>query len=108
MRRDIAAAGASALAMALGFPLFIGTFPVFIGPVSQAFGWGARVYPQSLLTVAITTAVAAPLVGQLIDRIGARPVVIAGLVAWAADIFALSLLSGSEAQLLSLYVVMGI
>ena len=108
MRRDLTAAGASALAMALGFPLFIGTFPVFIGPVSQAFGWGAKVYPQSLLTVAITTAVASPLIGQLIDRIGARPVVVAGLVAWAADIFALSLLSGSEMQLLSLSVVMGI
>jgi MFS family permease len=108
IRRDLAAAGASALAMALGFPLFIGTFPVFIGPVSQAFGWGAKVYPQSLLTVAITTAIAAPLIGQLIDRIGARTVVIVGLVAWAAEIFVLSLLSGSEAQLLSLSIVMGI
>ena len=71
--------------MSLGLaPLFMGTFPVFLPPISKELGWGAAVYPQSALMAGTASAVAGPLVGAALDRFGVRAVLLTGLIGWAA------------------------
>lgn len=95
--------------MSLGLaPLFMGTFPLFLQPVSQTFNWGAATYPQSVLFVAMAAAIAGPFVGRLIDRWGARPIILLSLLVWASSVFALSLLNGSPTQMFVIAVFMGV
>jgi cyanate permease len=95
--------------MSLGLaPLFMGTFPVFLPPISKELGWGAAVYPQSALMAGTASAVAGPLVGAALDRFGVRAVLLAGLFGWAVALFTLSELGGSHAQLLSIAALLGI
>ena len=95
--------------MSLGLaPLFMGTFPVFLPPISKELGWGAAVYPQSALMAGTASAVAGPLVGAALDRFGVRAVLLTGLIGWAAALFTLSELGGSQAQLLTIAALLGI
>jgi cyanate permease len=86
----------------------MGTFPLFLKPISEEFGWGAEVYPQAALVIAMMMALAGPLVGKLIDRLGVRPILLAGLAGWATGLVGLSWLSGSRLQLLTISALMGI
>lgn len=108
MSRALGAAFGSAVCMSLGLPLFMGTFPLFLKPVSEEFGWGAEVYPQAAFVLATTMALVGPAAGRLVDRLGVRPVLLVGLVGWSLSLASLSWLSGSKIQLLSIAVLMGI
>jgi MFS family permease len=108
MSKALGAAFGSAVCMSLGVSLYMGTFPLFLKPVSEEFGWGAEVYPQAALVIATVMALAGPLAGKLIDRLGVRPVLFVSLVGWAVCLAGLSWLSGSRIQLLSLAALMGI
>ena len=105
--RGLGPAIACAMAQTLGFPMFLATTPLFLSPVSHSLGWGAAVYPQSVLVAAATAALVGPFIGHLMDRFGARSVMIAGLLGWSLAIFSFSLLNGSETQLLALSVLIG-
>lgn len=108
MRSAVAAALAAALCMSVGLaPLFIGTLPVFLPPVSRALAWGAAIYPQSALAAGVTSALTGPVIGYLIDRFGVRPVVMLGLLAWASSLFGLSTLNGSRMQLIGIGILIG-
>lgn len=108
MFKGIAAAVTCAICMALGpAVLFVGTFPLFLPAVSQEFGWGAGIFPQGLLFMGAANAFAAIAGGRLLDRFSVRRLVLAGLVFWAASLFALSLMNGSEVQLVIITLVMG-
>lgn len=64
------------LAVAFG-PAFIASFGLYIKPISEEFGW-SRTEVSSLYSIAaILGAVGTPFLGFLIDRKGARPVIIA-------------------------------
>lgn len=109
MSKAVAAAFACAFCMSLGLaPLFMGTFPVFLQPVSRDLGWGAAIYPQSALVAGVASALIGPVVGHLIDRFGVRPLMLVGLVLWAGSLGALSLMNGSQIQMLSIAVIMGV
>lgn len=108
MFKSIAVAVACAMCMALGpAVLFVGTFPIFLPAVSDEFGWGAGIFPQGLLLMGAANALAALIGGRLVDRFSVRWLVLAGLVCWAGTLFALSVMNGSEAQLLVVTAVMG-
>ena len=70
--------------------MVLNTFPIFLKPVAEDMGWGRGALSIALLTGAIGTAVAAPIAGLIIDRIGARAVMATGAV-----IIGLGLLAGS-------------
>ncbi|ADG10227.1 major facilitator superfamily MFS_1 [Caulobacter segnis ATCC 21756] len=102
-RQAVAVAVACAICMGFGFaPIFFGTFPQFLEPVSRQFQWSAAIFPQAMLISGVTGALSGPLVGRLIDKLGVRKVLLPGLVAWAATLVAMSFLNGS---LVMLYVV---
>lgn len=109
MSKGIGAAFACALCMSLGMPvLFMGTFPLFLQPVSEEFAWGAGIYPQAALIAGTTGALVGPVIGQLIDRFGVRPVMFVSLLGWAASLIGLSFLDGSQLQLRCISALMGI
>jgi len=72
---------ASALCMAVGMSaIFMGSFPVFLQPVSADLGWGRAVFPEVITVSSIAAAVLMPFGGRLVDRIGVHQPVAVGLV----------------------------
>ena len=58
--------------------MVLNTFPIFLKPIAEDMSWGRGALALSLLVGAIGTAVSAPIVGLLVDRIGARSVMAVG------------------------------
>ncbi|HEU4960742.1 MAG TPA: MFS transporter [Sphingomonas sp.] len=84
---------ASALCMAVGMSaVFMGSFPVFLEPVSTELGWGRATFPQIITVVSVSGALLMPFAGRLIDRIGVRWPVAAGLAFVSLGMFLLSFL----------------
>ncbi|MDR6743328.1 putative MFS family arabinose efflux permease [Herbaspirillum sp. 1173] len=107
-REGIVVAIACSICMGLSFaPVFMGTFPLFLEPVSQRFHWSAATFPQAMLISGLTGALSGPLVGRLIDTMGVRKVLLPGLLAWAAILAAMSLLNGSIILLYVISALMG-
>jgi MFS family permease len=96
------------ICMGLSFaPIFMGTFPLFLEPVSKDLHWSASTFPQAMLISGLTGALSGPLVGRLIDTLGVRKVLIPGLLAWAATLAAMSFLDGSVVMLYVIAALMG-
>ncbi len=83
-------------------------FSVFIGPLSQTFGWTRGAIGFGLLLSSLGGAIASPFVGWLVDRIGIRGVVLPAIVAFALLTAAFSLLNGSLPLYFALLFVLGI
>jgi len=71
--------------------MVLNTFPVFVEPLTREMGWSLGGLAAASLAGAATSIVLFPIAGKLIDRVGARPVMIAG-----AATIGLSLLAGSR------------
>lgn len=103
------AAAACAICMGLSLaPLFLGTFPLFLQPVSREFGWGASVYPQSIMIAGLVGALIGPLIGRFIDTLGVRRVLLPGMAVWAAALFSLSFIGGDIVLLYIVCAIMGV
>ncbi len=90
-----AASLASTVGLAFGPSTFIiFSFGVFIGPLSAAFGWSRPAIAFGSTIIALMAMVVAPLQGYLIDRYGARPVVLTSIPFFAGGMFLMSQLSG--------------
>jgi MFS family permease len=58
--------------------MLLNTFPILLKPMGEDMGWGRGPIMIAMLMGALGTAVAAPIAGKMVDRFGARPVMIAG------------------------------
>lgn len=76
-----------------GIPFY--TFGVFVVPLATAFGWTRGQAAGAASFLILGTAITAPLIGSLIDRIGARSVALLSLFALSLGYFALPLINGS-------------
>jgi MFS family permease len=84
--------------------MVLNTFPIFLKPITEDMGWGRGALAVALLAGSLGAAVAGPVAGMMMDRMGARPVMLAGAIT-----IGLALLAGSRITLLwQLYVVFGI
>jgi MFS family permease len=87
--------------------MVLNTFPIFLKPIAEDMNWGRGALALSLLVGAIGTAVSAPIVGLLVDRIGARSVMAVG-----ALIIGLGVMAASRVallwQLYAAFAVMGV
>lgn len=83
--------------MALGVSaIFMGSFPIFLAPVSHEFGWGRATFPQIITVVSLCAAVLMPVAGRLVDRVGVHRPVTAGLAFAALGLLLLSFLGGVD------------
>ena len=78
------------------------TQSVFLGPVTAEFGWQRGDVQLGFAIMMLSTIVTSPLVGAIVDRVGARPVALAGLIGHALAYMALSFVTES---LLAYYVL---
>lgn len=105
----ILAAIACVLCMAFGpAVLFLGTFALFLNPVSSDFGWGAAVYPGGLFLSGIVGALTGPFAGRLMDRYGVRTVLVPAFILWALALAGLSYIEGSSMRLYAVCGLMGV
>ena len=99
---------ACAIGMAVSVvPFHIGTFPLFLKPVSAEFGWGRADFAASVQISAIFAALAAPFVGRAVDRWGAKRLLIPAIIIYALATMAQSQLTTSRPQFIATYVVLG-
>jgi MFS family permease len=76
----VVAASTIGLGCGLG-TLVAATFGVFLGPLEQEFSWAQSEVLSALLVVTITASFLAPIVGAVVDRYGARRIILASFVA---------------------------
>ena len=103
---------ATAVACVIGMmvsvvPFHIGTFPLFLQPVSHEFGWGRAAFAVSLNISSILAALAAPFVGRAVDRLGARRLLVPAIILYALATMAQSLLTPSKPQFYLTYAALG-
>ena len=69
--------GAAFFGVMAGFgSLVVFTFGVFLKPVSHEFGWSREAISRGFGFAALAVAVASPKLGQLLDRLGPRKVIL--------------------------------
>jgi len=96
--RPWGAIAASAICMAVSMSaVFMGSFPVFLEPVSRDLAWGRAVLPQIITVISLSAAVLMPLCGRLVDQVGVRIPVALGLTLVASGMGLLSLMRSNGA-----------
>jgi MFS family permease len=83
------------------------TFGIFLKPLSSEFGWSRESISSAFGIAAMTVAVCSPLLGRLLDRYGARRVVLCCMVVFGIAIASLSLLTASLWHLYATFFVLG-
>lgn len=92
--------GLLTLTITAGTGLFV--IPVFIDPIMLDTGWSFSQVSQGIMFFGLTAALLSPLLGALIDRFGARRMMILG----CALNFMTTLLLGRVTELYQLYIVL--
>jgi MFS family permease len=89
-------------------PIIVPTFGVFLKPLSQEFGWSRAQISLafSLSTVGLTLTV--PGIGRLVDRFGARRVIVPAALLFGLSVLSLSFLSASLWHFYGIYLLMGV
>ena len=78
---------ACGLGLACGLASVItGTFSIFLGPLRAEFGWTPSQTFTGLLLVTAAVTIAAPFMGSLVDRFGAKRMILVGFAMQAAVI----------------------
>lgn len=88
--------------------LVVFTFGVFLKPVSSEFGWSREAVSRGFGFAALAVAVASPKLGQLLDRLGPRKVILPCYAIYAVALLSLAFLSPHIAQFYAIFVVIGL
>jgi len=86
-----------------GGPINIWTFSVFLKPVAEALHIGRADLAGALAVASAFGACLSPVVGLLLDRFGGRPVIITGIVMFAAATAMQSLMTAAPLVIYSLF-----
>ncbi|MCZ2150562.1 MAG: MFS transporter [Bryobacterales bacterium] len=88
--------------------LFVFTFSVFLKPLSLEFGWSRQEISTAFGIAAMTVAVSSPILGRLLDRYGARPVVLACMAVYGAAFGSLAVLTPNLLHLYLIFFLLGL
>jgi MFS family permease len=102
----IAAASGFGLACSIA-TVVAATFSIFVGPIRSEFGWTASAPFWAPLAVTLTAALFAPFVGGLVDRHGARRVILVSFLLEALVLASFHQMDGSLAGFYARYVALG-
>ena len=95
------------LVMAVTIASSFDTLGVFLLPLSKQFGWSRTQVSLIATVLQLSSAVAMPLVGLIIDRVDAKRVMFCGVIALGLALLAASR-ANSLAEMLAVYVVIGL
>jgi predicted MFS family arabinose efflux permease len=88
--------------------LLVFTFGIFLKPLSAEFGWSRESISTAFGIAAMTVAVCSPALGRLLDRYGARPVVLCCMTVFGLAFGSLSFLTPNLAHLYATFFVLGV
>lgn len=98
----------AALGMAIGFaPLFVSTSGVFMSAVTKEFGWGRAAGASSFSAAMLGLTIACPIAGVLMDKFGARKVILLCAIVFAALMACMGLQTGNFVAWVSLSLLIG-
>jgi MFS family permease len=103
----VAAAAAAGVFVSFASVL-VYTFGIFLKPLAETFAWSRQEVSAAFGFAAITVAFASPVLGHLLDRHGARRVVIPCLTVFGCAFASLSLLTPHLWHLYATFIVLGI
>ncbi len=96
------------IGLVLGVIIFTSsTFSVLFGPISSEFGWSRTQLSLAYSLFSLTSTLALPAIGRLVDRIGARQVVVGCTLVFVATMLLLRFVT-SLWQFYALFVVAGV
>ena len=81
---------------------------VFLGPVTEEFGWQRGQVQMGFAIMMLSTIATSPMVGAIIDRLGARRIAIAGLIGHGTGYVALSQITDSLPLFYFLWALMAV
>lgn len=102
----IAAASGFGLACSIA-TVVAATFSIFVGPIRDEFGWSASAPFWAPLAVTLTAALCAPFIGSLVDRHGARRVILVSFVLEALVLASFYTMDGSLPGFYARFVALG-
>lgn len=88
--------------------LLVFTFGIFLKPLGAEFGWSREAISRAFAIGAMTVAVASPFLGRLLDRYGARRVVLPCMIVFGAAFGSLALLTPHLWHLYATFLVLGV
>jgi MFS family permease len=86
----------------------LNTFSVFLKPVSDDFGWPREAPSSAFGTLTLVAAVSAPWLGRLLDRFGARRIILPALVLSGSAVASLSAMTSALWHLRVVFAVLGV
>jgi MFS family permease len=89
-------------------PMVYTVFGLFLLPLASEFNWPRSSVSFVLLIVAVAGALGYPIVGRLIDRYGARVILLSGIVLFAGSVASVALIGDSRIELYAAYACIGI
>lgn len=100
---------ACAVGLACGLASVVtATFPIFLAPLRAEFAWTAPEVFFALFVTTLTITFVAPFFGALVDRVGAKRLIIIGLLLEAAVLGSFALQTASLASFYARYAVLAI
>ena len=88
--------------------LIVFTFSVFLKPITAEFGWSREAVSSAFGFAALSVAVASPKLGQLLDRLGPRRVILPCYIVYALALSSLAFLGPHISQFYATFVVIGL
>jgi MFS family permease len=89
-------------------PVLLFTFGVFLKQLSQEFGWSRAQISLAFTLNALGMTLAAPFLGWLIDRFGARRVILPAALAFGVGVLSLYFLSAHLWHFYAIYLLLGV
>jgi MFS family permease len=89
-------------------PIIVSTFGVFFKPLSQEFGWSRAEVSLAFSLWTFVAGGAVLVVGRLVDRLGARTVILPSVVLFGLGVLSFSSLSASLWHFYALYLGLGV
>src|SRR5450432_524662 len=87
--------------------LLVFSFGTFLKPLASQFGWSRESVSASFGFAALTVAVCSPLLGQLLDRLGPRRIILPCMSVFGLTFASLGLMTPSLVHLYVTFVVLG-
>jgi MFS family permease len=89
-------------------PILSFTFGVFLKSLSQEFGWSRAQISLAFSLSTLTLSGILPLIGKLVDRFGARKVIVPSVLFFGLGVMSFSLLSASLWHFYAIYLLLGL
>ena len=89
-------------------PIIVGTFGVFLKPLSQEFGWSRAGISLAFALANLVLSGALPLIGRVVDRLGARKVLLPSALIFGLGVMSFYFLSASLWHFYVLYLLLGV